>query len=54
VDDEITATQEVNRLRSEKIMRIRNEADANRGAQMPSTASHVEVACILARLENRC
>src|SRR5450631_2611131 len=43
VDDEITATQEVDRLRSKKIMRIRNKAYSNRSAQAPSTASQVEL-----------
>ncbi len=36
VDDEITAAQEVNRLGSEKVMRIRNKAYTNRTIQVPS------------------
>jgi hypothetical protein len=43
VDDEITAAQEVNRLRSEKVMRIRNKADTNRTTQAPSNTRQVEL-----------
>jgi len=43
VDDEITVAQEVNRLRPEKVMSIRNEADTNRSAQIPSNARQVEL-----------
>jgi hypothetical protein len=42
VDDEITPAQEVNRLWSEKVMRIRNQADTNRSVQVPSNARQVE------------
>jgi hypothetical protein len=39
VDDEITTAQEVDGLWPEKVMRIRNEADTRRSAQVPSDAS---------------
>ena len=55
VDDEITAAQEVNRLRSEKVMRIRNKANTNRTIQAPSNTRQGEFAPgILARLDERC
>ena len=55
VDDEITVAQEVNRLRSEKVMRIRNKAYTNRTTQVPSNARQVELSTsILARLDERC
>ena len=55
VDDEITAAQEVNRLRSEKVMCIRNKADTNRTTQVPSNTRQVEFSPgILARLDERC
>jgi hypothetical protein len=55
VDDEITAAQEVNRLRSDKVMRIRNKAYTNRTTQVPSNTRQVEFSRgILARLDERC
>jgi hypothetical protein len=54
VDDEITAAQEVNRLGSEKVMRIRNKAYTNRTIQVPSNTRQVELLSgILARLGER-
>ena len=43
VDDKITAAQKVNRLRSEKVMRIRNKAYTNRTTQAPSNSRQVEL-----------
>jgi hypothetical protein len=55
VNDEITAAQEVDRLRSEKVMRIRNKANTNRTTQVPSNTWQVELSQgILARLDERC
>jgi hypothetical protein len=55
VDDEITAAQEVNRLGSKKVMRIRNKAYTNRTTQVPSNTRHVKLSTgILARLDERC
>jgi hypothetical protein len=55
MDDEITAAQEVNRLRSEKVMGIRNKANTNRTTQVPSNTKQVELPPgILARLDERC
>jgi hypothetical protein len=55
VDDEIAAAQEVNRLRPDKVVRIRNKAYTNRTTQVPSNTRQVEFSRgILARLDERC
>jgi hypothetical protein len=43
VEDEITTAQEVNRLRPEKVMRIRNKAYTNRTTQVPSNVFFSEL-----------